>query len=243
MHSAIKNSAAAALFLALSALAAAGQSGRTPLPDILSDADHENWRAIGRINVGGFRSKSTCTGTLVAVDLVLTAAHCVVAGTGLPYPPEQVHFVAGWLRGGFVAHRTGSAITFPGGTPDATPGRGQDLALIQLAEPVAADKATPVPLGWMGEAEPPFSLIAYRRDRPHALSNQPDCHPLSKTDQMLGLSCPVVSGNSGAPVLGRINGQWHVLAVMSASVNRSQWIKSLAVIPDAAFRALIPAPD
>ncbi len=225
----------AAFFLAA---AAPAQTTRPALPELLSDADHENWRAIGRVNVGGFRSRSLCTGTLVAIDLVLTAAHCVMIN-GKTYPPEQVQFVAGWLKGGFVAHRKGAALIFPDGAADGTPGRDTDVALIRLANPISAAAATPLPFGTFAATEPPLALIAYRRDRPHALGGQYDCQPLSKTDTLIGLSCDVASGNSGGPVLGKINGDWHIIAVMSARVNRNQWIRSLAVIPGEDLRTAI----
>ena len=36
------------------------------------------WDAIGQINISGYRRMSRCTGTLIAPDMVITAAHCVI---------------------------------------------------------------------------------------------------------------------------------------------------------------------
>jgi protease YdgD len=34
------------------------------------------WDAVGQVNVAGYRIMGQCTGTLVAPNLVVTAAHC-----------------------------------------------------------------------------------------------------------------------------------------------------------------------
>src|SRR3546814_3278097 len=40
------------------------------------------WKAIGRLNVAGFRIRRHCTATLFAPDLALTARHCVAGFRG-----------------------------------------------------------------------------------------------------------------------------------------------------------------
>src|SRR5262245_7040256 len=60
-------------------------SAGDPLPGILGNDDRRAieqlsapWGAIGQINVTGYRRISKCTGSLIATNLVITAAHCVM---------------------------------------------------------------------------------------------------------------------------------------------------------------------
>ncbi len=207
-------------------------------PTLLADADHLHWRAIGRVNQGGFRDRGACTGALVAPDLVLTAAHCVSHRRTGPVAPGKLQFVAGWLKGDFAAHRTGAALIFAGGADAPSGGLDDDMALIRLSEPIPKAQITPLPLADLQTAEPPLTLLGYRRDRPHALSHQPDCHPLGRDGPLLSLSCPVVAGTSGAPVLTLVDGRWQIVAVMVARLDNGA-VQSLAVIPDASLRKAI----
>lgn len=94
--------------------------------------------------VGGF-----CTGTLVAPNLVLTAAHCgwidesYATGGWTSIPPVPIYF--GPLRASPVAIRTANAVSVP---PLATSGPWlvDDIALLRLTTSVPSSIAIPRPV-------------------------------------------------------------------------------------------------
>ena len=56
------------------------------------------WSAIGQINVTGYRRITWCTGSLVATNLVVTAAHCIMNLEREALPATSVTFFGGRER-------------------------------------------------------------------------------------------------------------------------------------------------
>ncbi|WP_414898247.1 trypsin-like serine peptidase [Rhodovulum sp. YEN HP10] len=237
----------AAMLLALfvmagaAALPAAPRAGGTPQQaEPLAEAQHRAWRAIGRVNVAGFDTGGFCTGTLIAPDRVLTAAHCLYALRGHQLAkPGQVHFLAGWLKGGYAAHRTARLLRpNPGFEPNRRPDSRSlrsDVAILLLETPIP--DIAPLPLALPERIGPEVTVIGYRRDRPNALSRIGDCRVLVQSPGMAGLGCAVTEGSSGAPVLQRAGQGWQVVGVISASLRGAGEVRSIAARPDAAFLA------
>jgi V8-like Glu-specific endopeptidase len=70
------------------------------------------WTAVGQVNVTGYRYSRRCTGSLIASNLVITAAHCVMdPWRRKSFPLDQIHFVAGVRGSGWLAHSTASCKT------------------------------------------------------------------------------------------------------------------------------------
>jgi protease YdgD len=196
--------------------------------------------AIGRISHSAALrpGAAICTGTLVAPDLVLTAGHCLGAGD-----PGEMRFALGADVTGARALRRGAAVyrrqgpPAPGPAPEPVAGLAMDLALIRLGTAVPADVARPLAVGSPGPG--PAVMPGYRRDAPLAAPVPTDCAVVWQAGAVLGLGCPAVSGQSGAPVLQPgPGGDWQVVAVTVAAVTERHGagqLRSLAVLPGPAL--------
>jgi V8-like Glu-specific endopeptidase len=176
----------------------------------LAPEDHAPWRAIGRVNIAGYSRVDMCTGTLIAPDQVLTAAHCV-QHSGQPVPLHAIHFVAGWFGGTYAGHGRAREVRVHPQAGSYDLDVEHDLAVILLTEPM---DIPPLPLAQDIGAEP-YAIVGYFDRQPNRLSGRFDCTGAG-SEHMLTVDCATRWGNSGGPILQRGDAGWEVVAVVSA---------------------------
>lgn len=202
----------ASLLICLAGAAAAQNTGLEPLTrrdQILG------WEAVGRLELGG---GGFCTGTLIASDLVLTAAHCLY-DNGAALDPAKMLFRAGYAEGQAVAESAAlRLVVLPGYRPDmpvSAQNVRNDVALVQLAQPIPTAVAAPFSVKAPGKGDA-VSVVSYAMGREEMLSWQRECRVLDRAEALVALDCDVTFGASGAPVLDRSSGRAQIVALISA---------------------------
>lgn len=211
------------LILLLLASPAAAQSlpviapSGPPLEAVSGFGSDRQWQAVGRVETGpGF-----CTGTLIAADLVLTAAHCMFdPETGAPLSLAGFGFNAGLRNGRPVAYRgVRRAVIHPDYAPDLPDELDQvrtDIAILELDRAIPAQTVRPIPARGRAGIGDSVQIVSYGRDRADYASLEDGCEMRAGQGGLQILACHIDPGSSGAPVFMRQNGQLGIVSVISA---------------------------
>lgn len=174
------------------------------------------WQAVGRLDGAG----SYCTGTLIAPELVLTAAHCVFDREARAMSPADLRFRAGLTHGTAAATRTVAQIeVHPGYDPKGgvtAENIRRDVALIRLVEPIPTHELNPFAVYSGRLPDGPVSVVSYGRGRSDALSRQSTCQVIQNHAEIVTMDCDVTFGSSGAPVFTHLNGRGQIVSVVSS---------------------------
>ena len=173
-----------------------------------------------------------CTGTLIAPDLVLTAAHCTANRVG---NPSELFITFGWQRDGPPLWRgTAAEITLhPGYRPGVrdVEALSTDLSVVRLPRPVPAELIAPLRLRAGAEAET-YGSYGYLAAAHTLLRGYRDCTAVGVAHGLWGFDCSLRSGFSGGPLIVEGPDGPAVAAVAVAILpGRQEGIRSLAAVP------------
>ena len=208
----------AAVVIFLVFLAGTSNAGDVSLKRLDTGDDSRGWEAVGRLNIGGY---GFCTGSLIAPDVVLTAAHCLYdKRSGDRVALDQIEFRAGWRNGRASAYRGVRRVAVHPDF-DFAEARGvdrirNDIALLQLDHPVRNTTVTPFATTSSLSRNDQVSVVSYAKDRAEAPSLQRVCTVMGQQNGVYVMSCDVDFGASGAPVFQMIGGEPQIVSLVAA---------------------------
>jgi protease YdgD len=175
------------------------------------------WSSIGKIGIASVTVRYACSSAVIGSNEFLTAAHCLYNDTTKRFfPAKSIHFLLGYARGEYRAHRVASRYTIPPAfdpsqysyPPDREKlliGARYDWAVVYVDDPFPADVkplrlATATPS--LGTA---VKIVGYPIERPHMITADQHCRvvEISPDKKLITHDCVTHEGDSGGPLLSK----------------------------------------
>ncbi|MFG1172505.1 trypsin-like serine peptidase [Erwiniaceae bacterium CAU 1747] len=230
-----------------------GKDDRLPVSDTAS----QPWEAIGQLETA---SGNLCSATLISPNLALTAGHCLLAPPGKLDKAIALRFIAGnngkWR---YEIHDIEGRVNptlakklKPDGDGWIVPSSAApyDFGLIILRNPPSG--IVPLPLFSGTRSEMTAALKAtgrkvtqagYPEDHLDTLYSHSDCLITGWAQKtVLSHQCDTLPGDSGSPLLLKVDGDWQLIAVQSsAPAPKDRYLADNRAIAVTAFRDSLEA--
>lgn len=192
---------------------------------VVLDPSAAPWSMIGLVEL----TEGSCTGTLIARDIVLTGAHCILYEVGDEDTPPVI-FRAGYQNGTEVARAGVTGYHVPAAWRE-TEQEGTDFAFVYLDQPLGDQ------LGWMemgplspadlaayaAGAGPDILQAGYSADQPEVLTGNLDCPFIELgAENTLIHQCDTVQGDSGSPLFVQDGNRYRIIGVESYTDERPE---------------------
>ncbi len=189
----------------------------TELKRLTLRQDVLGWEAVGRVDLG---RSNYCTGVLIATDLVLTAAHCVVKPERQEIVPvDTITFRAGLRDDVAIAESGVSQLVvspaYLSGLRNTAERVRQDVALLKLSNPISAATASPFRVTSLSADTSRISVVSFARGRDAALSRENRCNVTGRGNGLMQFDCDLYYGSSGAPVFDLSSGRPRIVSIIS----------------------------
>jgi protease YdgD len=207
------------------------------------DADLFPWSSIGKIYNS---ARSSCTGSVIAQDKVLTAAHCLFnRATSRFLQPDALHFLLGYKGGEYRSHaRVASYMLGTNYKPDeATKSVLADWAILVLTEPLSKSTMPFTLAESPSVAGERIMVGGFSQSYPFKMTADTDCAVRGALPTGLIVhDCAVMHGVSGAPLLVRTGKDVKVAGVHVATGGPAGSIAAFAV-PVSSFAPQVSSPS